>query len=140
MSPSSRGRQESGSGRRAAPHPGSPRNRGGGVRISWGGKAPPTSREEGGFWKGGPAPSCRRREMHCEPLPPLTAEHEDLRRRVRKVADEVIGPDAARVDREGEFPHRAHRALADAGVYATHVPVKYGGVGADALSSCLVVE
>ena len=78
--------------------------------------------------------------MDCEPLPPLTAEHEDLRRRVRRVADEVIAPDAARVDRDGEFPHRAHRALADAGVYATHVPVKYGGVGADALSSCIVVE
>jgi alkylation response protein AidB-like acyl-CoA dehydrogenase len=73
-------------------------------------------------------------------MPPLSAEHQRLRQRVREVAEEGIAPDAARLDQEGRFPSGAHRALVDAGLYAPHIPVEYGGLGADALTSCLIVE
>lgn len=73
-------------------------------------------------------------------VPPLSAEHEELRRSVRRVARESIAPEAAEVDRSGRFPAAAHEALVKAGLYAPHLPVAYGGTGADALSSCLIVE
>src|SRR6266540_4280908 len=53
MSRSSRDHQPRAQARRAAPNPGSPRNRGGGARISWGGMAPPTSRTRWGVPEGG---------------------------------------------------------------------------------------
>src|SRR5215469_3178039 len=67
VSPSSRDRPSRGCRPgRDAPDPGSPRNRGAppsslrwgypGVRISWGGEAPPASLTRGGFWKGGVPP------------------------------------------------------------------------------------
>jgi butyryl-CoA dehydrogenase/acyl-CoA dehydrogenase len=71
---------------------------------------------------------------------PLSAEHERLRRSIRQVAQESIAPEAADVDRSGRFPAGAHEALVKAGLYAPHLPVAYGGTGADALSSVLIVE
>jgi alkylation response protein AidB-like acyl-CoA dehydrogenase len=87
----------------------------------------------------GPAPTSRTASSEA-PSAPLTAAHARVRREVRQIADRVIAPDAARVDRLGEFPLAAHRALVEAGWYAPHVPSAYGGKGADALTSCLIVE
>jgi alkylation response protein AidB-like acyl-CoA dehydrogenase len=74
------------------------------------------------------------------PVPPLTAAHERARGEVREIAEREIAPAAAEVDRSAVFPRRAHEALVAAGWYAPHLPVRYGGRGADALTSCLVVE
>ena len=75
-----------------------------------------------------------------EALPPLTALHLDVRQRVRQVAEQVIAPAAAHVDRSGEFPQAAHDALVSEGLYVPHLPVLYGGENADALTSCLIME
>ncbi|HWE88222.1 MAG TPA: acyl-CoA dehydrogenase family protein [Pseudonocardiaceae bacterium] len=70
----------------------------------------------------------------------LTQRHRDLRHRLRRVATTTIAATAAEVDASGEFPMAAHKALVAEGLYAPHIPVEYGGLGGDTLSSCLVVE
>ncbi|MBN6038822.1 acyl-CoA dehydrogenase family protein [Amycolatopsis sp. 195334CR] len=70
----------------------------------------------------------------------LTEEHREVRRRVRHLAETVIAPAAAVVDRDAAFPRAAHEALVAEGLYVPHLPVALGGLGADALTSCLVIE
>jgi alkylation response protein AidB-like acyl-CoA dehydrogenase len=70
----------------------------------------------------------------------LTEDQRDVRDAVRAVAEEVIAPHAAEVDREARFPQEAHDALVAADFSAPHVPEEFGGVGADAVSVCLVIE
>ncbi|TAK70023.1 MAG: acyl-CoA dehydrogenase [Actinomycetota bacterium] len=70
-------------------------------------------------------------------LPP---EHEQLRRSVRSLAEEVIAPRAAEIDQTEQFPWDVHEALAAAGFSAAHVPEAYGGAGGDSLAVCLIIE
>ena len=67
-------------------------------------------------------------------------EHEELRSVVRALADAKIAPFAAAVDEEARFPQEAYNALIGAELQAIHVPEAYGGAGADALASAIVVE
>jgi alkylation response protein AidB-like acyl-CoA dehydrogenase len=70
----------------------------------------------------------------------LTREHEALRESVRQLADEQIAPHAARVDQAAEFPQEAHDALVKADLQAVHIPEIYGGAGADAIATVIVIE
>ena len=56
------------------------------------------------------------------------------------VCEDKIAPLAAEVDASGEFPQASYDALRQADFHAVHVPEEYGGAGADALSTCLVIE
>ena len=67
-------------------------------------------------------------------------EHELLRQTVRDLADAKIAPRAAEVDETGEFPHDALAALVQADLHAVHIPESYGGAGADALATVIVIE
>jgi len=67
-------------------------------------------------------------------------DHEDLREAVRAVAENKIAPYAAEVDRTASFPQEAYDALVASDFHAPHVPEAYGGVGADAVASAIVVE
>ncbi|WP_433474494.1 acyl-CoA dehydrogenase [Spirillospora sp. CA-142024] len=67
-------------------------------------------------------------------------EHELLRRTVRELADAKIAPFAAEVDEESRFPREALDALVANGLHAVHVPESYGGAGADALATVIVIE
>ncbi|MFB4305954.1 acyl-CoA dehydrogenase family protein [Actinomadura sp. GTD37] len=67
-------------------------------------------------------------------------EHELLRRTVRELADAKIAPFAAVVDEESRFPQEALDALVASGLHAVHVPESYGGGGADALATVIVIE
>ncbi len=67
-------------------------------------------------------------------------DHEELRAAVRAVAEAKIAPYAAVVDEEARYPQEAHDALVAADFFAPHVPEEYGGVGADALATCIVIE
>ncbi|MFS2294049.1 MAG: acyl-CoA dehydrogenase family protein [Actinomadura sp.] len=67
-------------------------------------------------------------------------EHELLRRTVRELADAKIAPFAAEVDEESRFPQEALDALTAHGLHAVHVPESYGGAGADALATVIVIE
>jgi alkylation response protein AidB-like acyl-CoA dehydrogenase len=74
------------------------------------------------------------------PLYALSEEHQAVREAVRAVCDAKVAPAAADVDANGEFPQAAYDALAAADFAAPHVPEEYGGAGADALATCIVIE
>ncbi|MFD5318318.1 acyl-CoA dehydrogenase family protein [Streptomyces sp. NPDC127098] len=67
-------------------------------------------------------------------------EHEMLRESVRALAEAKIGPHAAEVDEEGRFPQEALDALVGSDLHAVHVPEEFGGAGADALATVIVIE
>jgi alkylation response protein AidB-like acyl-CoA dehydrogenase len=70
----------------------------------------------------------------------LSPEHDALRESVRALAEEKIAPYAAQVDQASEFPQEAHDALVKADLHAVHIPEGYGGAGADAISTMIVIE
>ena len=74
------------------------------------------------------------------PLFTLSEDHLAIREAVRAVAEDKIAPYAAAVDEEARYPQEAHDALVASDFFAPHVPEAYGGVGADALAVCLVIE
>lgn len=58
----------------------------------------------------------------------------------RQLAEDVLAPDAQRVDREAAFPAQALRAMAEAGLCAMTIPEEFGGKPADAGTICRVTE
>src|SRR5579859_4653464 len=70
----------------------------------------------------------------------LGEEHELLRETVRELAEAKIAPFAAAVDAEARFPAEALDALTGASLTAVHIPEDYGGEGADALATAIVIE
>lgn len=74
------------------------------------------------------------------PLYALSEEHQAIREAVRALADAKIAPHAAAVDEEARYPREAAEALLASDFHAPHVPEAYGGAGADALATVLVIE
>ena len=70
----------------------------------------------------------------------LTEEHEAIREAVRSLAEAKIAPFAAEVDEGARFPEEAAKSLLAADFHAPHVPEEYGGAGADALATVIVIE
>ncbi|WP_416972600.1 acyl-CoA dehydrogenase family protein [Streptomyces sp. 4F14] len=67
-------------------------------------------------------------------------EHDMLRDAVRALSEAKIAPYAAAVDEEARFPQEALDALVANDLHAVHVPEEYGGGGADALATVIVIE
>ncbi|MBT2471685.1 acyl-CoA dehydrogenase family protein [Streptomyces sp. ISL-66] len=67
-------------------------------------------------------------------------EHDMLRESVRALAEAKIMPFAAAVDEDSRFPQEALDALVASDLHAVHVPETYGGAGADALATVIVIE
>ncbi|MFY1673083.1 acyl-CoA dehydrogenase family protein [Plantactinospora sp. WMMB334] len=70
----------------------------------------------------------------------LPEEHEAVRGAVREVCDAKVAPNAAEADETGEFPKASYDALRAADFHAPHIPEEYGGAGADALATAIVIE
>ncbi|MCR1782775.1 acyl-CoA dehydrogenase family protein [Nocardioides carbamazepini] len=70
----------------------------------------------------------------------LSEEHQAIREAVRAICDAKVAPFAAEVDEEARYPREAAEALRAADFHAPHVPEAYGGAGADALATVLVIE
>jgi alkylation response protein AidB-like acyl-CoA dehydrogenase len=70
----------------------------------------------------------------------LSEEHEAIRAAVRAVCDAKVAPHAAEADATGQFPRAAYDALVAADFAAPHIPEEFGGAGADALATCIVIE
>jgi len=70
----------------------------------------------------------------------LSEEHDAIRAAVRDVCDDKVAPYAAEVDEKSEFPQQAYDALRASDFHAPHIPEVYGGAGADALATCIVIE
>ena len=74
------------------------------------------------------------------PLFALTEEHQAIREAVRALCEAKVAPYAADVDEQARYPEEAAAALLAADFHAPHVPEEYGGAGADALATVLVIE
>ncbi|MGH8828803.1 MAG: acyl-CoA dehydrogenase family protein [Jiangellaceae bacterium] len=70
----------------------------------------------------------------------LSDEHEAIRAAARDVCTDKVAPHAAEVDETAHFPQGAYDALRAADFHAPHIPEQYGGAGADALATCIVIE
>ena len=70
----------------------------------------------------------------------LSEEHQAIREAVRAVCDAKVAPFAADVDENARYPQEAADALLAADFHAPHVPEQYGGAGADALATVIVIE
>jgi alkylation response protein AidB-like acyl-CoA dehydrogenase len=70
----------------------------------------------------------------------LPEEHEAIREAVRAVCEGKVAPNAAAADETGEFPQASYDALRAADFHAPHIPIEYGGAGADALATAIVIE
>src|SRR5207342_1543222 len=74
------------------------------------------------------------------PLFALTEEHRAIREAVRALCEAKVAPYAADVDEQARYPDEAAAALLAADFHAPHVPEEYGGAGAGALATVLVIE
>jgi alkylation response protein AidB-like acyl-CoA dehydrogenase len=74
------------------------------------------------------------------PLFALSEEHQAIRGAVRSLCEAKVAPYAAEVDEQARYPEEAAAALVAADFHAPHVPEEYGGAGADALATVLVIE
>ena len=70
----------------------------------------------------------------------LPDEYHALRSTIREIAEERIAPNAAEADEKSEFPTASYEALRQTDFHAPHIPEQYGGVGADALATVIVIE
>jgi alkylation response protein AidB-like acyl-CoA dehydrogenase len=70
----------------------------------------------------------------------LSEEHDAIRAAVRELCTDKVAPNAAHADETGEFPWASYDALRGADFHAPHIPVEYGGAGADALATAIVIE
>jgi butyryl-CoA dehydrogenase/acyl-CoA dehydrogenase len=78
--------------------------------------------------------------MNDYPLCAPSEEHRAIREAVRAVCEAKVAPHAAEVDESGEFPQAAYDALVASDLAAPHIAEEYGGAGADALATCIVIE
>ena len=70
----------------------------------------------------------------------LTDDQHDIRAAIRELAEAEIAPFAADCDEHERYPVEAQRALTEAGFQAVHIPEEYGGAGADAVTTVIVIE
>ena len=78
--------------------------------------------------------------MSLENLYTLPSEYNELRESLRTLSEKEIAPHAQAVDADHRYPQEAHDALVKAGLFAAHVPTEFGGDGADALATCIIIE
>ncbi len=70
----------------------------------------------------------------------LTAEQRNLQSRARALAQSVIAPRAAAVDRDEQYPWDNVAALNEAGFMGMTMPREYGGQGAGFLDAVLIID
>ena len=70
----------------------------------------------------------------------LSEEHKMLRQFVREFAESQLASNAAEVDDKGVFAQQQYDALVEAGFAAPGIPEQYGGDGADAIASAIIME
>ena len=78
--------------------------------------------------------------MSLENVFTLPGEYKDLQDSLRALSEKEIAPFAHAVDEDHRYPQEAHNALVRAGLLAAHVPTEFGGDGADALATCIIIE
>ncbi len=70
----------------------------------------------------------------------LSSQHQEIRRTVREFAEREIVPDAADLERRGEFPHDIIRRAGELGLMGVPYPEEVGGTGLDSLAYAITIE
>jgi short-chain 2-methylacyl-CoA dehydrogenase len=70
----------------------------------------------------------------------LTDDQRELRKEVRRFAEEVVMPAAEIHDREETFPLEVVRQMGELGFFGLPLPEAYGGAGVGALTAAIVLE
>ena len=70
----------------------------------------------------------------------LSTEHQQVADMVRRFADDIIRPEADRLDREESFPREIYQKMAENGLFGITVPEELGGPGLDCLAYSIVME
>jgi alkylation response protein AidB-like acyl-CoA dehydrogenase len=70
----------------------------------------------------------------------LTDDQREIQALARDFARDEIEPHAAAWDREHTFPRELYGKLAELGLMGVCIPEEYGGAGADALATVIVIE
>jgi hypothetical protein len=70
----------------------------------------------------------------------LSPQHEQIRDAVRRFTEDEIAPNAARWDKEKEFPRAALKGLAEMGLYGVAVAAQWGGAGLDYTALAIACE
>jgi alkylation response protein AidB-like acyl-CoA dehydrogenase len=70
----------------------------------------------------------------------LSTEHQQLADMARRFSNEVIRPEAERLDREECFPAEIYRQMGETGLFGITVPESMGGAGLDCLAYSIVME
>lgn len=70
----------------------------------------------------------------------LSTEHQQVADMARRFADQVIRPEAERLDREEAFAGEIYQEMAQNGLFGITVPEAYGGAGLDCLAYSIVME
>jgi acyl-CoA dehydrogenase len=63
-----------------------------------------------------------------------------LKRDLRRLVDTELKPFDALIEEEGQIPTQALDAMRAFGLFGSHTPRKYGGLGLDMLGNCLLIE
>ena len=67
-------------------------------------------------------------------------QHDEIRQAVRRFAAEQLSPNAARWDRDKEFPREALQGLAAMGLYGVAIAEEWGGAGLDYTALAIACE
>lgn len=70
----------------------------------------------------------------------LSTEHQQVADMARRFANELVRPDAERLDREEVFAADIYKAMGENGLFGITVPETYGGAGLDVLAYSIVME
>lgn len=70
----------------------------------------------------------------------LSTEHQQIADMTRRFANEVIRPEAERLDRDECFAGEIYKEMGQIGLFGIAVPEEYGGAGLDCLAYSLIME
>ena len=71
---------------------------------------------------------------------PLTKEQQDWKDKAADIAARELAPRAEETDKERKYPQESLDALKNEGLWGLRVSKEHGGLGADLLTTCLIVE
>jgi len=70
----------------------------------------------------------------------LTQDQKDIQLMVRDFTEKEIKPNAAQWDIDGKFPMDTFKKVVQMGIHAMNLPEKFGGMGLDRYTACLINE
>ena len=76
----------------------------------------------------------------ARPVPPFTAEHDELRDEIRRFVAEELRPHAAEWERARWFPDEVFARMAEQGLLGIKYPVEYGGRGLGYVEDAILAQ